>query len=122
VSLLLLALAHAGQWAPTDWPPPAGVSAATPEAPPPTGLLESLYRRYRRYSALDGPRCPFYPTCSAYAVGAVRQRGAVLGVLLTVDRLLREHPGMMRHDHYPVVTPHETPRLHDPVPAGRRAR
>jgi hypothetical protein len=45
----------------------------------------------------------------------------VLGVLLTVDRLLREHPGMV-HDHYPVVTPHQTPRFDDPVPAGRRAR
>ena len=81
-----------------------------------------MYRRYRERSISDGPRCSFYPTCSAYGILSVRERGAMLGVLLTVDRLLREYPGMEQHDHYPIITPHQTPRLDDPVPPGRRAR
>ena len=106
-----------------QWPAPApGVSTALPASPAPTGLLEVAYRRYRGRSQADGPRCSYYPTCSAYGIQAVRQRGAVLGMLLSMDRLLREYPGMARHDHYPITIPHQTPRFDDPVPARRRAR
>lgn len=95
---------------------------AVPEEDVRPGLTEALYRWYRLRSDQDGAQCSFYPTCSGYGILAIRQRGAVLGLLLTVDRVLREYPGMEQHDHYPVVTPHQTPRLHDPVPAGRRKR
>ncbi|MDG1480460.1 MAG: membrane protein insertion efficiency factor YidD [Myxococcota bacterium] len=119
--ILLLALAQAAEWAPTAWPAPApGVSTAEVVDAPPKGLLERLYRQYRMRSEQDGAQCAFYPTCSAYGILAVREHGVPLGGLLTVDRLLREHPGMVSH--YPVVTPHQTPRWNDPVPAGRRAR
>ena len=119
--MLFIALAQAAEWAPAEWAAPApGVSTAVVGAAPTAGLLERLYRRYRKRSEQDGAQCPFYPTCSAYGILAVREHGAALGVLLTVDRLLREHPGMVTH--YPVVTPHQTPRFNDPVPAGCRAR
>ena len=38
------------------------------------------------------PSCRFYPTCSRYALDALRERGAIVGTLLTVWRLLRCHP------------------------------
>jgi len=41
-------------------------------------------------SPVDGPRCHMYPTCSAYARQAARKHGFLLGVMLTVDRLLHE--------------------------------
>jgi putative membrane protein insertion efficiency factor len=43
-------------------------------------------------SPLLGPRCRFYPSCSAYAVQALRTHGPLRGTLLAVRRLLRCHP------------------------------
>jgi putative membrane protein insertion efficiency factor len=48
---------------------------------------------YRRWiSPLFGPVCRFQPTCSAYALQALRRHGAVRGTWLTVRRLARCHP------------------------------
>jgi len=38
------------------------------------------------------PACRFHPTCSAYALEAIRQYGAGKGLLLSVRRILRCHP------------------------------
>jgi hypothetical protein len=35
-------------------------------------------------------RCPMHPSCSTYSLEAVRQHGALMGTILTADRLLRE--------------------------------
>jgi putative membrane protein insertion efficiency factor len=43
-------------------------------------------------SPLLGPRCRFYPSCSSYAIEAIRSRGVCMGCWLTVKRLLRCHP------------------------------
>ncbi len=59
----------------------------------PALLLLGLVRVYQLVvSPLLGPTCRFYPSCSAYAVEALRTRGAVVGTWLTVRRLLRCHP------------------------------
>ncbi|MBR6439736.1 MAG: membrane protein insertion efficiency factor YidD [Aeriscardovia sp.] len=48
---------------------------------------------YRRFiSPLSGPKCKFYPSCSMYAVIAVRRFGAFKGLLLAALRLLRCNP------------------------------
>lgn len=48
---------------------------------------------YRRWiSPLFGPVCRFQPTCSAYALKALRTHGAIRGTWLTVRRLARCHP------------------------------
>ena len=39
-----------------------------------------------------GPCCRFHPTCSRYAIEAVRRHGALKGSYLTMVRLLRCHP------------------------------
>ncbi len=52
-----------------------------------------LVRAYRRLlSPLLPPSCRFYPSCSAYAEGALRKHGAARGAWLTARRLARCHP------------------------------
>ena len=46
----------------------------------------------RAISPLLGPRCKYYPTCSAYAVQAVEEYGILRGSLLAVWRVLRCNP------------------------------
>jgi hypothetical protein len=39
------------------------------------------------------PACRFFPTCSEYAMEAIRRHGALRGGLLAIKRVLRCHPG-----------------------------
>lgn len=43
-------------------------------------------------SPLLGPRCRFYPSCSAYALQAIRRYGAIHGSWLALKRLAKCHP------------------------------
>ena len=43
-------------------------------------------------SPFTPPSCRFEPTCSSYAVKAIRQHGAWVGFWLTLKRLSRCHP------------------------------
>lgn len=59
----------------------------------PSLLLVLLVRAYQLLvSPLLGPRCRFYPSCSAYAVEALRVHGALRGTWLAVRRVGRCHP------------------------------
>lgn len=50
-------------------------------------------RCYQRYiSPLIPPRCRFEPTCSAYAIEAIRRKGLVRGSLKAAWRVLRCNP------------------------------
>jgi uncharacterized protein len=56
-------------------------------------VLLFLVRAYRRLaSPLLPPSCRFYPSCSAYAEGALMRHGAAKGAWLTARRLARCHP------------------------------
>ena len=47
--------------------------------------------------------CRFEPTCSVYAMQAVREHGAIKGTLFAVRRLCRCHPwGPSGHDPVPM--------------------
>ena len=60
---------------------------------PAARVLMVLLAGYRRFvSPLLGPRCRFYPSCSAYALEAVQVHGALRGSWLAVRRLSRCHP------------------------------
>ena len=43
-------------------------------------------------SPLLGQRCKYYPSCSNYAIGALREHGVVRGLGLASWRLLRCNP------------------------------
>jgi len=56
-------------------------------------LLVVVIEGYRRFvSPFLGQRCRFAPSCSAYAVGAIRAHGAVKGFWLAARRVARCHP------------------------------
>jgi len=82
------------------------------EAQPSAGarMLMAVIAGYRKFiSPLLGPHCRFAPSCSAYALEALRQHGALRGSWLAVRRVARCHPF--------------NPGGYDPVPpAVRRGR
>ena len=54
----------------------------------------ALIRGYQLgISPLLGPRCRFYPTCSDYAIQAIRLHGVVKGSALAAKRMVKCHPG-----------------------------
>jgi uncharacterized protein len=62
-----------------------------------SAVLRSVFvaplRVYQRIvSPALGPRCKYYPSCSEYAVGAVKRYGILRGAVLAVWRLLRCNP------------------------------
>ncbi len=64
---------------------------AVPLVPRNVGI--AVLHAYRSViSPLYGDVCKYYPSCSAYAVGAVQQHGLIKGSALTAARLARCHP------------------------------
>ena len=58
-----------------------------------SALLIAPIRLYQRWISPGlAPRCRYYPTCSAYAVEAIRELGPVRGLILAGWRLLRCNP------------------------------
>ncbi|HET8592043.1 MAG TPA: membrane protein insertion efficiency factor YidD [Solirubrobacterales bacterium] len=58
-----------------------------------TALLLVPVRAYQRWiSPAIAPRCRYYPTCSNYAAGAIRELGPGRGLILAAWRLLRCNP------------------------------
>lgn len=56
-------------------------------------LLIGFLRAYRLLiSPLYGQVCRYHPSCSAYALQAVTERGSVVGTWLAIRRLGRCHP------------------------------
>ena len=56
-------------------------------------VLVAVLGLYRRViSPLLGPHCRFAPTCSEYAVEAVKVHGALRGTVLALRRVARCHP------------------------------
>lgn len=54
-------------------------------------LLTLPVRAYQLISSSFAPRCKFYPSCSNYALTAIRRYG-LRGVLMATKRILRCHP------------------------------
>ena len=76
-------------------PPPAPPRVAAADREPETssvrlvflGAIE-LFRK--RISPIEGPRCGFSPSCSAFGHQAIREEGPLRGVAMTADRLMRD--------------------------------
>ncbi len=69
-------------------------SRAAPDTQPsaPARLLVGIITLYRLVPKGGSRRCRFHPSCSAYALEALRTHGAAGGSWLTVRRLARCHP------------------------------
>lgn len=60
---------------------------------PAARLLAAVIGFYRRFvSPLFGRHCRFEPTCSTYALEAVRTHGAARGGWMALRRIARCHP------------------------------
>lgn len=55
-------------------------------------LLLPIYFYKGAISPLTPPSCRFTPSCSTYAVEALRRHGPVKGLYLAIHRILRCHP------------------------------
>ncbi len=62
----------------------------------PSFAARALIKGVRGYQIILGPvlggSCRFHPSCSFYALDALRMHGACRGSCLTIKRLLRCHP------------------------------
>lgn len=59
----------------------------------PRNAVLALLHGYRAtISHTYGDVCRYYPSCSAYAVGAVQQHGVIKGAALAAWRIARCHP------------------------------
>ena len=57
------------------------------------GMLILPIRFYQKFiSPLTPPSCRFTPTCSQYAIEALRKHGPFKGTYLAIRRILRCHP------------------------------
>ena len=82
---------------------------------PAARVLVALVEVYRAaISPRSLPSCRYLPTCSEYALDAVRTHGAVRGAWLALRRLLRCHP--LHAGGYDPVPP-ARPRVAVPVGA-----
>lgn len=55
-------------------------------------LLIPIYFYKGAISPLTPPSCRFTPSCSTYAIEALKKHGPLKGLYLTIRRLLRCHP------------------------------
>lgn len=55
-------------------------------------LLIPIYFYKYCISPLNPPSCRYTPTCSEYAVQALKKHGPFKGLYLTIKRILRCHP------------------------------
>ena len=100
------------------WPKETSGRGVKEEAPreslsPGQRAVGGLLRFFQVYiSPVDGDRCPSYPTCSQYAREAVRKHGAMIGLVMTFDRLIHETDEVRRA---PLIRVHGSYRYYDPV-------
>jgi hypothetical protein len=70
----------------------------------------TLFQDY--ISPVDGDRCPMKPTCSAYALYAMKKHGFFIGAMMTADRLIHESDEIR---YAPAIIQGESVRFYDPV-------
>lgn len=57
------------------------------------GIVIFPIKLYKKIiSPLFPASCRFYPTCSQYAIEAIEKRGVLIGILLSIWRVMRCNP------------------------------
>jgi hypothetical protein len=83
-------------------------------------VLVAPIRAYQRVvSPLLGPRCRYAPSCSDYAIDAIREYGTVRGLVLAGWRLLRCNP--FSPGGLDPVSAQRVFRVHEPACGGAEA-
>ena len=83
------------------------------ESSPGQKAVEGLIEFFRStISRVDGDRCPSYPSCSQYSLEAIRKHGALVGLVMTFDRLIHESDEIRIA---PSVRVNGSNRYYDPV-------
>jgi putative membrane protein insertion efficiency factor len=68
-----------------------------------TLLAKTLIYTYKFVISPFLPKsCRFLPTCSTYSLEAIKKYGFLIGLTLTVQRLLSCHPFSKKEMYYPV--------------------
>lgn len=76
-------------------------------------LLIQSVKVYQRYiSPVKAGSCPMYPSCSAYSIEAIKKHGALVGFVMTADRLIHENNEM---DDAPLIMKGGALKYFDPV-------
>lgn len=58
-----------------------------------TSFVLGFIRFYQVFiSPLKASSCRYYPTCSQYSFEAVKKYGVIIGVILSLKRVMRCHP------------------------------
>jgi putative membrane protein insertion efficiency factor len=105
--MVILGLFVGTAFAETAHPPAAGRSGGP-------STMTTPIRLYQKYlSRVDGNRCAMTPSCSHYALQAIRRHGALMGWIMTCDRLLRDGHDELKHS--PLVMTRDGIRCQDPV-------
>ena len=125
--LALLLLLCCGAWAvvaarqPDAMRGPAQVKSTSPKASStrplsyPAITMDAYLRFFQRViSPVDGARSNMYPTGSDYARRAFRKHGALLGIVLTTERLMHEGNEVIVA---PRIKKYGVWRVYDPVEA-----
>lgn len=74
--------------------------------------LKGMFIFYKKFiSSQDSGNCNFHPSCSVYAIHSIQQKGIVMGILNSFDRLTRCNS--TNKEDYPIH--HQTKLLYDPV-------
>jgi putative membrane protein insertion efficiency factor len=77
-------------------------------------IKNPIMRFYQSFvSSQDGDNnCIFYPSCSQYAVNAVKKRGLFLGIIMAADRLTRCNPYELHFYNYHQQVPKHEDHAH----------
>ena len=76
-------------------------------------ILIQAIRFYQHYvSPVIGDRCQMYPSCSSYALQAIKKHGCIIGSVMTSDRLIHE---ANETDHAPFIEKGGDSGYYDPV-------
>ncbi len=118
--LVVPVVVRAAEWGPwsVSRAAPVVASPAVAQAELPRGgltarMLTGAVRFFQTYiSPIDGERCTMVPTCSHYGLQAIGKHGAVLGFIMTADRIVHEYE---EQRFVPSVWDGRTHRFLDPV-------
>ena len=57
----------------------------------PSQFLITIIKGYQLISCYLPKRCRFYPSCSQYAIEAIKYKGAIKGIFIFISRIVRCH-------------------------------